>query len=95
MIKASELIKQQKDRDLLKHKTYEKIYAIIEKKISLASLGNNYYTWYEIPQTLIGVSSYSIGDCEKYIGRKLKDNGFNAEFYDPNILYINWIPREK
>ena len=92
MVKASELIKKQKERDELKKKTYDKIYNIIEKKICIASDTNCYHTWYQIPEFLVGLPVYSYKDCNDYIQNKLKSNGFKVDFYEPNILFIKWFP---
>ena len=95
MVKANELIKQQKERDERKKITFDKIYSVIEKKIILASTGNYYYTWYQIPEFLVGLPMYSIDECQKYIQKKLKTNGFDTELFLPNILLIKWFEKKK
>ena len=90
MIKASDLVKEQKERESRKYKTYNKIYTLVERKIVLASKGNNYYTWFETPEFLVGYPMYNLEDCLKYITEKLKKNGFKIEFFNPNILFIKW-----
>ena len=67
MVKATDLIKQQKEREERKKNTFNKIYCLIEKKIVLASTGNNYYTWYQIPEFLVGLPLYSLDECQEYI----------------------------
>jgi hypothetical protein len=57
-----------------------------------ASDRNLYYTYYQIPQILIGYPSYSIKECYQYIDKKLKDNDFNTEEYFNNIILISWFP---
>ena len=95
MVKANELIKQQKEREERKKITFEKIYSVIEKKIVLASAGDYYYTWYQIPEFLVGLPMYSVDECQKYIQEKLKTNGFDTEFFLPNILLIKWFDKTK
>jgi hypothetical protein len=95
MVKALELIKQQKEKEDRKKETYEKIYIHIEKKIITASTGNYYYTWYQIPEFLIGLPMYSVEDCQKYIQKKLHSNGFDTELFESNLIYIKWFPKEK
>jgi hypothetical protein len=90
MVKADELIKQQKEREDRKFITFEKIYKIVEKKICYASSGDFYHTWYEMPEFLVGLPMYSRKECRKYITDKLLLNGFTTEFYEPNILLIKW-----
>lgn len=90
MINAHELLKQQKERESIKNLTFEKIYDLIQKKIYLASMGNFYHTWYQIPEFILGLPTYSIQDCQTYITNKLKKNNFETDFYEPNIIFISW-----
>ena len=92
MVKAEDLIKEQKKREDHKSVTYEKIYIRVEKKINLSSSGNFYYTWYVIPEFLVGLPLYSFIDCKNYIIKKLKKNGFCCQYIEPNILLITWYP---
>ncbi len=92
MLKASELISVQKERESKKYITYNKIYSNIEKKIKLASDTNNYYTWYQIPEFLIGLPFYDVSDCNKYIVKTLNDNGFKITSYKNNLVLISWLP---
>lgn len=90
MIKAAELIKKQQEKEYNKRKTYDKIYLLVEKKICVASDTNNYHTWFQIPEFLVGLPIYSHCECRKYIEEKLIHNGFKTKFYEPNILFIEW-----
>jgi hypothetical protein len=90
MIKAKDLIFQQKEKEKNKYKIYDKIYDLLEKKIISASACNYYYTLYEIPEFLIGYPIYCLNDCCIYIQKKLQFNEFKFEFYKPNILFISW-----
>ena len=93
MVKAQDLINSQKEREKIKFKTFSKIYNTVEKKISLASSSNFYYVWYEIPEFIIGFPLYNLDECKKHIVKELKDNGFNVEIYDNNIILIEWFPK--
>ena len=90
MVKADEIIKQQKIRENRKNLTFNKIYNRIEKKIYLASSTNNYFIWYQIPEFLVGLPIYNFNDCKEYIQKKLINDGFNITFYEPNIILVNW-----
>lgn len=95
MVKAEDLIKQQKEREDRKYLTFDKIYTHVEKKICSASAGNYYYTWFQVPEMLIGLPSYCYKECQTYIMSKLKKNGFETEFFEPNIILIKWFPKQK
>jgi hypothetical protein len=92
MVKANYLIKRQEDKENKKYITFAKIYNNIEKKIIKASERNLYYTYYQIPQILIGFPTYSIKDCYSYIDNKLKADGFKTDEYFNNIILISWFP---
>ena len=92
MINAKELIKRQEDKENKKFITFEKIYDNIEKKIIKASDTNLYYTYYQIPQILIGFPQYSIKECYSYIDNKLTNNGFKTQEYVDNTILVSWFP---
>lgn len=93
MVKAKDLIKQQKERDEKKKIIFKKIFEKIEKKIVLASSSNFYECKYEVPEFLLGMPIYSIEDCKKYLKVKLKENGFKVNNLNDNILLISWYPQ--
>lgn len=94
MINANNLIKQQQERETRKILTFEKIYTRVEKTINSASLGNFFYTWYEIPEFIVGLPLYSLSECIKYIQNKLLENEFNSELIGSNVLIITWFPNK-
>ncbi len=93
MVKAQDLINNQKEREKIKYKTFGKIYNNIEKKIAIASSSNFYYAWYEIPEFIMGFPLYNVSDCKKNVIRQLKDNGFDIEEFENNIILIKWFPK--
>jgi hypothetical protein len=93
MVKAQDLIKTQKEREKIKYKTFSKIYSNIEKKITIASSSNFYYVWYEIPEFIIGFPLYNVAECKTVVVKQLKDNGFNIEEFDNNIILVTWFPK--
>ena len=70
MVKADELIKEQKVREERKIVTFEKIYKTIEKKIILASASNYYYVWHEMPEFILGLPTYNLKSCIQYVVKK-------------------------
>ena len=93
MVKAQDLIHDQKEREKIKYKTFAKIYKNIEKKITLASSSNFYYIWYDIPEFLIGSPLFNLKECKKSIINQLKENGFEIEEYSNTLLLIKWFPK--
>lgn len=93
MVKAQDLIDNQKEREKIKYKTFSKIYDNIEKKIRLASSINLYYVWYEIPEFIIGFPLYNLEECKQYIIKQTNKNGFKTEEFNGNIILITWFPK--
>jgi hypothetical protein len=65
----------------------------VHKKIKTASRQrtNNQYCWYLVPETILGVPKYDQAGCIAFIIDKLKTNGFNVRYVDPNVLFISWM----
>lgn len=89
MVKASDLVKQQTDKDKLKNKIYNKIYKRIEHKITISSASNLYECWYEVPEFIYNIPLYKIDDCMIYLVKQLIKNEFKVD-RNNNILYISW-----
>jgi hypothetical protein len=94
MVKANDLIKEQKKKDERKKKTYKKVFDRVEKKIILASSSNSYHCSYEIPKIIIGLPIYSVDGCLEYVIKKLKKNGFGIKVLSENTIFISWYPKE-
>ena len=94
MVNANDLIKQQKEREEIKIVTFEKVYKTIEKKIILASASNFYYVWHEVPEFILGLPTYNLKDCIRFVKQKLNENKFECDWYTPNILLIKWFPKD-
>ena len=90
MVNTKELRKNAETRKSLKHECFNKILEFIDNKILLVSKTNTKSTWYEIPLFLLGHPTYEMKECSDYLLKKLKKNGFTANFLNPNILLINW-----
>jgi hypothetical protein len=89
MVKASELVKQQLEKDKLKDEIYKKIYNRIEHKITIASAANLYECWYDVPEFIFNIPLYKLEDCIIYLIKKLKKNEFKVK-RNNNIIYISW-----
>ena len=95
MVKADKLIKEQKEREDKKKDTFDKILLKIEKKIIISSSSNNYNAWYLVPEFIIGLPMYNLKECIGYLEEKLIKDGFKVTFYEPNIINIDWTPKDK
>jgi len=82
--------KQQVEQN--KIKVYQTILNRIHKKIKITSRQkcNDLFTFYVIPEFLIGIPSYDVATCTSYIIHKLRENGFIVKYTHPNLLLISW-----
>ena len=83
-----------------KIKVYQTILNRIHKKIKVTSRQkyNDLFTFYVIPEFIMGIPSYDVASCTGYIIQKLRDNGFIAKYTHPNLVLISWkrwIPMHK
>jgi hypothetical protein len=90
MVKAGELVKQQKIRKDKINMIFNKIHLKIESRIIKASSTNYYETWYLIPEFILGIPKYSLQECINHINEKLNKDGFKTQLFEPNLLYIKW-----
>jgi hypothetical protein len=90
MVNIKELKKNAAERKELKKKCFNKILEFVNNKILIIAKTDCTATWYEIPLFLLGHPTYEIKDCGKYLMKKLKKNGFNVNFLEPNIILISW-----
>jgi len=89
-LKAKDLVKEQKKREEKNTIIFDKIYNLMERNIKTASDADLYQILYQIPIFLLGCSTYSFIECKDYLGNKLRCNGFDVYFYEPNIFIIKW-----
>ena len=92
MVKASDLVKEQDERNKQKNKVFNKIYKRIEKKITQASSVNLYECWYEIPEFILNLPLYSLEDCKVFVINKLHHNGFKTSLLSNTIILVSWKP---
>jgi hypothetical protein len=90
MVKAQDLINEQKERDKIKEKVYKKIYKKVETKIIQASSMNLYECWYQLPEFIFNIPLYNLEGCKYYLKNKLKNDGFTVYFTNENIIVISW-----
>ncbi len=90
MVKAQDLIDEQRERDKNKEKIYKKIYKKVETKIIQASSMNLYKCWYQLPVFLFNIPLYDLEGCKYYLKNKLSHDGFNVYFTNINVINISW-----
>ncbi len=79
----------------MKNEHKDKIFDIVLSKciaqIKDINLKTSYtYTYFEVPNIIIGSPYYDKMGCVKYLMNKLFHKNFRVEFIEPFYLYIDW-----
>lgn len=92
-INIDELYEKKRTFDLSKLTLFNKILNRIHVKIKTISRQkiDEQFTWFLVPEIIIGVPRYDHASCIAYLIDKLKINGFNVRYIHPNLLFISWL----
>jgi hypothetical protein len=73
-------------------KIYDKLLGICYKKIKSSNFGdkNKCVCVHKVPPFMFGLPVYDLNTAIIYIIDKLKHNGFDAYFNEPNEIHISW-----
>lgn len=87
-----ELFKEKKQTYEHKIKIYQKILSRVHKKIKTTSRMRNSdkFSFFLIPEFILGIPRYDMAECTSFIIEKLSDNGFMVKYTHPNLLFISW-----
>tara|TARA_B100000902_G_scaffold364585_1_gene384673 strand:+ start:392 stop:823 length:432 start_codon:yes stop_codon:yes gene_type:complete len=69
---------------------YDSVLQKCHKRIKYNSTLERTYCFYQIPEFIIGVPLYDVGELRLYIMNSLKKNGFKLIYVEPNWLFISW-----
>jgi hypothetical protein len=91
-LNMDELYKQKQQTEEHKIKVYQRVLARVHKKIKSTSRMRNSdkFTFFLLPEFILGVPRYNMVECTSYIIEKLIDNGFMIKYTHPNLLFISW-----
>ena len=86
-----ELFKEKKQSYEHKIKIYQKILSRVHKKIKTTSRMRNSdkFSFFLIPEFILGIPRYDMAECTSFIIEKLSDNGFMVKYTHPNLLFIS------
>jgi hypothetical protein len=62
----------------------------IEKIVYTNKFTDKTYTFFEIPQLLMGYPDYDMTGCILFIMEKLRHQKYYVEYFDSNSIYIDW-----
>lgn len=92
-INLDDLFEKKREISENKLQLYNKILNRIHERIKQTSRiqqGKEQFCWYLIPEMMIGISRYNVGECTDYILRKLRENDFVVRYTHPNLVFISW-----
>ena len=91
-ISLDELYDRKREVELQKMKVYTTILNRVHSKIKLTARQKHdeQYTFYIVPEFVLGVPKYDVATCVSYIIEKLNNNGFITKYTHPNLLFISW-----
>ena len=91
-LNLDDLYKQKKITQDHKIKIYERVLARVHSKIKATSRMRNSdkFTFFLLPEFILGVPRYDMAECTSYVMEKLIDNGFMIKYTHPNLLFISW-----
>lgn len=90
MLNINDLYEIDRKKEELRNKTYKKVLLLCHNKIKTVATNGTKYCWFETPEVIIGLPHYNLIDVTIYIKNNLIENGFEVDYYNPNILFISW-----
>ena len=87
---VQQLQNKYKNKCNTRSKIYEKLLEKCYYRINTAAENDDTYCLYSIPEFILGMPLYNLAYCAAFIIHSLKSNGFNAQFYNPNIIFVAW-----
>tara|TARA_B110000858_G_scaffold86760_2_gene100239 strand:+ start:2593 stop:3174 length:582 start_codon:yes stop_codon:yes gene_type:complete len=91
-LNLDDLYKQKKLTQEHKIKIYQRVLARVHSKIKTTSKmrGSEKFTFFLLPEFILGVPRYDMAECTSFVMEKLIDNGFMIKYTHPNLLFISW-----
>lgn len=85
-----DLQKKYNEKKKRKIEIFDKIYEKCQSRIKLKADAGDNYCIFLVPDFQFGHPTYNLPLCAAYIIYKLRKNGFNVGFFDPNVILIKW-----
>jgi len=89
-VDVQELQNKYRNKCSIRSKIYEKLLEKCYYRINTAAGNDDTYCLYPIPEFILGMPLYNLAYCAAYIIYSLKNNGYNAQFFNPNIIFVSW-----
>ena len=96
-LNISSLLKKKRLREQKRRQIYNKIIEKSHLRIKSAALNEHTECDFIIPKIIMGFPLYNVEECEKFVIKKLTENGFKVEKFnhpEQNSLKISWSHHE-
>jgi hypothetical protein len=96
-LSVDDLVNYYEKKSIQRQEKYMKLLKICHDKIKIATKIKLKFCWFTIPVFLDGImlnDEKILDECVCFIKEKLKEGGFDVNFYKPNIMYISWNIRD-
>jgi hypothetical protein len=87
---VSDIHNKQRQKDLRRLYVYKSILGKVYKKIKNASVNEESYCFFEVPEYIYGTPLYNMKDCVIFILNNLHEKGFSAKYVDPLLIFVCW-----
>lgn len=85
------LHKEKQQKDKYKYEIFETVlFRCIQQIKEINSRTEYTFTYFEVPNIIIGSPYYERMTCVKYLMKKLLEKKFKVEFIEPYYLYVDW-----
>lgn len=90
-LNIDELFETKQKEDLKKLTIFNKILKRVHDNIKKTSKNKNQqFTFFIVPEFILGVPKYDQGVCIAYLMDQLSKNEFIVKYINPNVLFISW-----
>ena len=91
-INIDDLYEKKRQKDLNQLVLFDKLLNRIHVRIKNISRQkiDEQFSWFLVPETILGVPKYEQASCIAYLMDKLKNNGCSVRYIHPNLLFISW-----
>jgi hypothetical protein len=91
-LNIDELYEHKRQSNLNTLALYNRILSRVHHKIKTSARVNKNqpFTWFLMPEMIVGVPKFDHLECIAYVIDQLRDNGFMVKYTHPNLLLISW-----
>ena len=96
MLKAKDIVDAQAKKTNKRHESFKTILEQCNKQIkkSIEIERNITFTFFEVPEFLIGYPLFDLNECIEYLLKALTTSGFVVKYFFPRIIFVSWGPQQ-